>query len=167
MFRLLSSFKFIKSLTRLCNQRAGIRFSQKIVIITLGLCTFCSEASNPGIPVIVTSKASHITYLPLNKVKLLFIGKSQIINGVLLYSVMLPPDNPVNDIFVKNLMGIYPYQLQKILDRTIFSGDGKKPISVTSQQEMADYILSNPGAIGYLTKQIADKEGLVIIEVIK
>lgn len=144
-----------------------MRLSQKIAIITLGLFTCCADAANPAIPVIVTSKASHITYIPLNKVKLLFIGKSQIINGVLLYPVMLPPDNPVNDIFVKNLMGIYPYQLQKILDRTIFSGDGKKPISVTSQQEMADYIVSNPGAVGYLTKQTADKEGLVIIEVTK
>ena len=63
---------------------------------------------------------------------------------------ILPPYQPPHKKFVKQELGLFPYQLIKIWDRAVFSGAGQSPIVVANHREMLERVKSTAGAIGYI-----------------
>lgn len=64
---------------------------------------------------------------------------------------ILSPYQDEHKQFVKRELGIFPYQLLKIWDRSVFSGSGQSPIVVHSEEEMILKVGETKGAIGYLS----------------
>ncbi len=69
---------------------------------------------------------------------------------------VLPSKHPLHQKFSKNLLSIFPYKLDLIWNKLIFSGLGVAPKVVNAQRELLQAVSSTPGAIGYL--EILDKE---------
>ncbi|MDV6343575.1 hypothetical protein [Nitrosomonas sp. Is37] len=65
---------------------------------------------------------------------------------------VLPDDAPLHQLFAKEKLNIFPYQLRSAWDRLIFSGTGQAPFLVNSEEEMRVRIANTPGAIGYLKR---------------
>jgi ABC-type phosphate transport system substrate-binding protein len=65
---------------------------------------------------------------------------------------VLPDDNPVQQAFAKEKLGIYPYRLRQTWDRLSFSGMASAPIEVKDENDMSARIRATPGAIGYTSK---------------
>ena len=65
---------------------------------------------------------------------------------------VLPDDAHLHQIFSKEKLNVFPYQLRATWDRLVFSGIGQAPIKVNSIEEMLNKVASTPGAIGYLWK---------------
>ena len=59
--------------------------------------------------------------------------------------------------FCKNVLQIFPYQLQRTWNRLVFSGSGQAPNHVNSISEMKNRVRSTPGAIGYLPEDKVDE----------
>lgn len=70
---------------------------------------------------------------------------------------VLDKDSKQHDEFCKNVLQIFPYQLQRTWNRLVFSGSGQAPKRVKSIAEMKNSILSTPGAIGYLPEDTIDE----------
>jgi hypothetical protein len=51
---------------------------------------------------------------------------------------------------------MFPHQLRWAWDRQVFSGTGRAPIMVNTEEEMRQRIASTPGAIGYLRRSQVD-----------
>lgn len=64
---------------------------------------------------------------------------------------VLPNDSPLHRQFSINVLGVFPYQLDRIWNKLAFSGLGEKPIQVNSEQEMIKRVGTTPGAIGYVS----------------
>lgn len=62
---------------------------------------------------------------------------------------VLPDNHNVHRKFVKEKLGLFPYQLRQIWDRMVFSGIGEAPEVVETVEKMYQAIKANPGAIGY------------------
>lgn len=62
----------------------------------------------------------------------------------------LPSKHPLHRHFAIQALKTYPYQLDRVWQRLTFSGTGKAPTLVASEQEMIDAVSSTPGAIGYI-----------------
>jgi len=77
--------------------------------------------------------------------------------------VFILSNSTVHEEFVKNNLGMFPYQLQRSVDRLVFSGTGQSPIKVRSMEEMQKKVLDTPGAIGYISSNFID--GLKILVV--
>lgn len=63
---------------------------------------------------------------------------------------VMPSNSELHDHFARELLGTYPYVLNRTWDRMVFTGTGLAPEVVQSAQEMRDKVSSTPGAIGYL-----------------
>ena len=69
---------------------------------------------------------------------------------------VLPDDNQVHSLFCKQILQIFPHQLRTAWDRLVYSGTGRAPDVLKSEQEVRNRIANTPGAIGYLTKEALD-----------
>jgi ABC-type phosphate transport system substrate-binding protein len=76
--------------------------------------------------------------------------------------------NQIHNIFSTQVLGLFPYQLDRIWNKLVYSGLGEEPIKVKSEQEMLEKISKNPGSIGYVTpnKKI-DIVNVKIVQVVK
>ncbi|GBL05016.1 hypothetical protein KUL10_23340 [Glaciecola sp. KUL10] len=70
---------------------------------------------------------------------------------------MLPLDEATTLQFSQNLYGLYPYQLQRIWDRAVFSGRGKAPTIKENTLDMLSFIDENNDALGYMIVNEAQK----------
>jgi ABC-type phosphate transport system substrate-binding protein len=63
---------------------------------------------------------------------------------------VLPSQHTVHKVFSKDMLHIFPYQLDRIWKKLTFSGLGVSPRIVQSQSELIRAVSSTPGAIGYV-----------------
>lgn len=77
---------------------------------------------------------------------------------------VLPDDAPLHNLFAKEKLNIFPYQLRSAWDRLIFSGTGQAPFLVNSEEEMRIRVATTPGAIGYL-KRVNIDDSIQILHV--
>lgn len=75
-------------------------------------------------------------------------------DGTPAHVFVLAEQNALHTEFCKEILAIYPYQLQQTWARLVYSGTGQAPIEVASEQEMIERVSSTPGAIGYVNKVI-------------
>lgn len=68
--------------------------------------------------------------------------------------------------FSTKVLGMFPYQLDRIWNKLVYSGLGEEPIKVQSEHEMLEFVSQRPGAIGYVMGQV-DGNAVNIIEVVK
>lgn len=66
------------------------------------------------------------------------------------YVFVLADKEPLHRSFVKSKLGMFPYQLRMIWDRSVFSGAGFPPILVPSTQAMLLRVQNTKGAVGYM-----------------
>jgi hypothetical protein len=79
---------------------------------------------------------------------------------------VLTDKHPLHRSFVKSNLGMFPYQLRMIWDRSVFSGAGFPPILVSSPQEMLLRVQSTKGAVGYMDdNSLPLLKGVKIIEI--
>ena len=53
--------------------------------------------------------------------------------------------------FSNRVFGFYPYQLQRIWDRQVYSGKAKPPAVANDENELIQQIASTPHALGYIS----------------
>ncbi|MDQ5911663.1 MAG: hypothetical protein QG599_3761 [Pseudomonadota bacterium] len=63
---------------------------------------------------------------------------------------VFPDNHPTHRQFTKSVLGLFPYQLRQVWDRQIFSGTGRAPVIVATEQEMIEQVAATPGGIGYV-----------------
>lgn len=79
--------------------------------------------------------------------------------------VLTNPHN-THQIFSTKVLGMFPYQLDRIWNKLVYSGLGEEPIKVRTEQEMLERISQQPGAIGYVMGTV-DIDNVKIIDVLK
>lgn len=67
---------------------------------------------------------------------------------------VLSNQHQTHQIFSTKVLGMFPYQLDRIWNKLVYSGLGEGPIKVQSEQEMLERVSQMPGAIGYVMAQI-------------
>jgi len=78
---------------------------------------------------------------------------------------VLPSQHAIHKVFSKDLLHIFPYQLDRIWTKLTFSGLGVSPRMVESQMELIHAVSTTPGAIGYA--ETLNKEDVNVIQVTK
>ncbi|MCF2950302.1 hypothetical protein L0668_19495 [Paraglaciecola aquimarina] len=79
---------------------------------------------------------------------------------------VLDKKHQVHQAFSTNTLGMFPYQLERVWNKLVYSGLGEEPIKVNSEQEMLDRISRNPGSIGYINSN-TEYENVKVLKVIK
>ncbi|WP_020682579.1 hypothetical protein [Marinobacterium rhizophilum] len=79
--------------------------------------------------------------------------------------VVFKDEHPAHIHFVKQDLGVFPYQLRSIWDRYIFSGAVQAPRTVETAEQMINWVSATEGAIGYLDSSMGDVPGVRVIEI--
>lgn len=84
-------------------------------------------------------------------------------NGQAIQVYSLPNSNNLHREFVIERLRIQPHQLDRIWNRMLFTGTGKPPTVVSSEDDMLNMIRSNSGAIGYVSSDYP-ADGVKLLE---
>ncbi|CAN5885387.1 hypothetical protein BH11MYX3_BH11MYX3_47410 [soil metagenome] len=76
----------------------------------------------------------------------------------------LPPKISLRDRFTQDVIRKTPSQLKNYWNQQIFSGKGVPPPEADSAREVIGYVLSHPGAIGYIPAG-TDPHGAKVLKV--
>lgn len=64
---------------------------------------------------------------------------------------VLAKNNLIHKAFCIQVLGVFPYQLENIWDKLLFSGMGEPPQVLESDQQIIEMVRTTPGAIGYVS----------------
>lgn len=79
---------------------------------------------------------------------------------------VLPTKSEAHTNLCKDVLKMFPYQIERLWNKLAYSGLGETPIEVETAAQMRLKIASTPGAIGYILSS-GDDENLSAINVIK
>jgi hypothetical protein len=85
-------------------------------------------------------------------------------NGQTIRPVDLPADSPVRAQFTRAALKKSLMQFRVYWNQQIFSGKGVPPVEAESIAKAIDYVVANPGALGYLPVDV-DAGGAKAVEV--
>ncbi len=137
----------IVSITGLCFRRIFL-----LLILVYGPITVSASQTESSVEAVVHSGVS-VSHLSRNSLRAIFSMRQKTWpDGLPVRVYVLPDDAPLHNLFAKEKLNIFPYQLRSGWDRLIFSGTGQAPFLVNSEDEMLARVASTPGAIGYLKR---------------
>jgi ABC-type phosphate transport system substrate-binding protein len=128
--------------------------------LILTLLLFTAGPSRAGEEQYVFVVVSHAQVQQLNQKSLRAIFSMRLQNwqdGSKVQVFVLPDGDATHRQFVREILRMYPHQLRRSWDRAIYSGMGEAPEMVENEKEMTERLLSNPGAIGYLSEDPRDE----------
>lgn len=87
-------------------------------------------------------------------------------DGQVITVFVLANNHEIHKAFTTQILGLFPYQLERVWNKLIYSGLGEEPIKVKDETEMIERIKNKPGAIGYI-KQGAMFDGVKKLNIVK
>jgi len=121
----------------------------------LCLSTVFARAAEP--PTIISHPSISTQLLSREEILSMFAMHSQHwADGQRVKVFVLSKEHPIHKTFTTEVLGTYPYQLERIWQRLVYSGTGRAPYVCADEEEMRVRVMSTPGAIGYVG---AMKEG--------
>ncbi|WP_319380362.1 substrate-binding domain-containing protein [Thiomicrorhabdus sp.] len=111
------------------------------------------------------NSASPIT-LSSQQLKRIYTMKTRVwSDGTPITVFTLQTSDPVHKLFTQKLLKTNIYQLDRIWNRLTFSGQGRPPIILDTEEEMLANLKETPGAIGYLSGEIDSSKDLHPIQI--
>ncbi|MBU2979845.1 hypothetical protein [Alteromonas sp. C1M14] len=90
------------------------------------------------------------TSLSHTEVRQIFSARQQYwSDGTKITVYVLGSNTPTHQVFCREILRIFPYQLERLWNQIIYSGQGDRPVTVDSEAEMIDAVARTPGAVGY------------------
>ena len=77
---------------------------------------------------------------------------------------VLASDQPLHRKFATEVLGTYPYQLDRIWQRLVYSGTGRAPYICTSEEDMRMKVRNTPGAIGYVGRIMEEDTHVITVK---
>lgn len=100
--------------------------------------------------------SSDVTALSMDQLKNVYSLKQKLLpNNAPVKLVHLPLDNKVSQDFSRQLFELFPYQLQRIWDRQVFSGRARAPKTIDSEGKVFAYVSTSSSTIAYVSANSA------------
>ena len=124
------------------------------VLLSVSLVTSPSAADEPSYKVIVNPK-NPVTELKGDLVRNVYLKKAKSWgDGSTARPIDLPSKLTVRERFTKNVLRKSAAQLKSYWNQQIFSGKAMPPPEAKTPTDVIEYVLANPGAIGYLPADV-------------
>ena len=136
------------------------------LLVFLFLCLLESFSTASAVEIIVNNKNTvSSSYLTTYQVRQIYTMRQTVWpNGQSIVVYALPSDSILHKRFSKEVLKIFPYQLDRIWRKLTYSGLGNMPIIVSDLSELKRAVAGTPGAVGYL-ESINEEEVFNVIEI--
>lgn len=142
-----------------------------ITALVFSALMFLSSASKADDLAVISHASVDIDSLSEERLRRIFSGKVQYWpTGDRVVVFVLSPTSEAHQVFCREYLSMFPYQLERLWKRMTFSGQGEPPVIVASMDDLIESVVTTPGAIGYaysdewgkahlrLLEQVSDKE---------
>lgn len=140
-------------------------FIKKLLGCLLLLNFFLSYAAN-SIEVIVNHHHENknlITSLSKYQLRQVYLMRQKFWpNGQPIIVYALPSNSIIHQEFSKNVLNMFPYQLDRVWNKLTYSGLGKGPIIVEHEEVLIEALKTTKGAIGYVSNFVTEDKLYVI-----
>ena len=138
------------------------------VFCLLMLFTMPSEviaSAETHVYTIANSSVGTSTLSKLNLRRIFAMRQQNWSNGQPIIVYVLANESDIHQRFCKEVLGIFPYQLNRIWDKLTYSGIGTAPIVVNSPEALLLAVQNTTGSVGYsLGKPVGDAVHVIEIE---
>ncbi|MFA3791232.1 hypothetical protein AB6T38_08940 [Aliiglaciecola sp. SL4] len=121
-----------------------------VTFILMTMLATAAFAEDRTVSVIVNIDVKTEQLTPAQLRKIFSMRQTVWPDGQAISVFVLKTENPVHQALCKNVLKMFPYQIERLWNKLAYSGLGDKPIELDSAKEMLKKISSTPGAIGYL-----------------
>ncbi len=127
-----------------------------IVLLFFTTSTWSSSYALATVKNVAIIASSDVTSLNMDQLKNVYSLKQKLLpNNAPVKLVHLPLDNEVTQAFSHHLFELYPYQLQRIWDRQVFSGRARAPKNISSESKVFAHVSTNSNTIAYVSADSA------------
>lgn len=142
---------------------------RSILLLTLSIMlsvVFTVDSQVPTVRVVVNSSVVP-QKMSVEQIRRIFsMRQTAWSDGKLITVYVLINQHETHQTFSTKVLGMFPYQLDRIWNKLVYSGLGEEPIKVRNEQEMLELVSQHPGAIGYVMGQV-DSDKVNVINVVK
>ncbi|MDH5445327.1 MAG: phosphate ABC transporter substrate-binding protein [Gammaproteobacteria bacterium] len=136
----------------------------KIVLVAASLLVIENTYAS-GVSVIV-NKSYRGGSVPMSDIKRIYLGKKRSLpGGYTVRPVDQQTNSPAYRTFYRKVVSKSASQLKSYWSKMIFSGKGRPPKTVGSDNQIKDWVRNNPGAIGYVSSSAVDSTVKVILSI--
>lgn len=146
-----------------------IRYLFSTVLLGLVLCLSLNGAVRSQVPqvkVIVNPSVDDQTISVAQIRRIFSMRQTAWSNSQAITVYVLDNQHKTHQLFSTKVLGMFPYQLERIWDKLVYSGLGDEPIKVENEQEMIERVSQKPGSIGYIVQPV-DIDSISIIKVLE
>jgi len=136
-----------------------------LLIVTVLLAPLLAEGQAPAFKVVTHSSASFDSMNAKDLRSIFLKRKSRLPDGKRAIPVDLKLDTEVRQAFCKQILEKNPAQVESYWNGQVFSGKASPPPELQTDQEVLQFVRTNPGAIGYVAATTS-VEGAKVIQVL-
>jgi ABC-type phosphate transport system substrate-binding protein len=146
------------------------RRTTKLVLSAVVLCCVALFDEAPAGSALRTYRIIVHPQNPMEKVDRRFLAQAFLKkvtdwpHGETIHPVDLPPDSMTRRLFVEDVLRRSVGAVKSYWQQRIFSGRGLPPPELDSEEAVISYVLSHPGAVGYVSER-ADTSAVKILSV--
>lgn len=139
------------------------KFKQVFITIFFVLATLFSVPTFAASLKVIANASVEDNQLKLKDLRSIYtMKKKQWSNGDRVVVFVLSDGHPAHREFCRDLLQVFPRQLESIWYRLVYSGTGERPVSVSSEEEMKMLVAKTPGSIGYILSEELHEETKIL-----
>jgi ABC-type phosphate transport system substrate-binding protein len=118
-------------------------------------------------PVVIVNKANPAASISIADLKLIYNGgKRKFDDGQTIQPASLEPENPVREEFFSRALHVAEESYRLYWLRMIFTGKGKPPVELKTEEEVVSFVTARKGGIAYIdsAKVSVDVKVLKVVE---
>lgn len=124
-----------------------------LILLTLTICNVSADTNERVI--VLTHSGVDTTALSQAQLRKIFSMRQTVWpNGTPISVFVLSSQNATHQALCKDVLQMFPYQVERIWNKLAYSGLGEKPTELANEQQMLEVLASTPGAIGYVNGAI-------------
>ena len=114
------------------------------------MCTYSVYGQESGVVIVANNSVQSQSLNPSQLRSIFSMRQSTWPDGQPIRVYVFARDSIAHEQFCKQILRMFPYQVERIWNKLTYSGLGELPTRVSSESEMLNKVESEPGAIGYM-----------------
>jgi ABC-type phosphate transport system substrate-binding protein len=149
------------SFPRLYGRHPFLRCSRKAA--AWGLLALILAANVSALDVVV-NPSNPVTHLSRKELLAIFTMRQRNWpDGTPIVVLVQNPKYETHAKFCKDLLNLFPHQLQTIWDRLVYSGSGRAPVELKTTQALLEKLVATPGGISYMESSESDAKAKTVV----
>jgi ABC-type phosphate transport system substrate-binding protein len=133
-----------------------LRLTFCISLVWLAFFAFPVGGQTPVIQVVVNTSVESKN-INVRQIRRIFsMRQTTWPDGQAITVYVLSHEHSTHQIFSTKVLRMFPYQLERIWNKLVYSGLGEGPVKVQSEMEMLERVSQKPGAVGYVLQRSSD-----------